>query len=165
MAHPLVDQLRFTRTEWQRALRGVPEADGSKRLGPMNSISWIVAHLAWHEQRYWLTRLSGVTPIPSLNDLGASGGQATTPSLAAMRRAWRTVMSMADPALDALDEAAMDRSLSGAGGRRTGDALQRVIYHYWFHIGEILAIRQMLDHPGRPEFVGNIDARAPYRAP
>ena len=46
MAHPLVDQLKFTRGEWLRALHGVPEADGVTRLQPMNSISWIVFHLA-----------------------------------------------------------------------------------------------------------------------
>ena len=50
MAHPLVDQLRFTRSEWERALEGIPEADGEIRLDPMNSIGWIVFHLAWHEQ-------------------------------------------------------------------------------------------------------------------
>jgi hypothetical protein len=28
MTHPLVEQLRFARSEWRRALRGIPEADG-----------------------------------------------------------------------------------------------------------------------------------------
>jgi hypothetical protein len=37
------------------------------------------------------------------------------------------------------------------------------LYHYWFHIGEILAIRQILGHPALPEFVGNIESRATYR--
>ena len=164
MVHPLVEQLRFTRSEWRRALRGVPEADGAKRLEPMNSISWIVAHLAWHEQRYWLTRLGGETPVPELNDIAANGGPPTTPSLAAMLSAWRIVTRAVDPRLSALDEAAMRRSLPGQPRRIMGNSIQRVTYHYWFHIGEILAIRQILDHPDRPEFVGNIDARAPYRA-
>jgi hypothetical protein len=42
--------------------------------------------------------------------------------------------------------------------------LQRVIYHYWYHTGENMAIRQMLGHTRLPEFVGNIDSQAPYRA-
>lgn len=46
VAHPLVEQLRFTREEWLRALRGVPEEDGFRRLEPINSIGWIVGHLA-----------------------------------------------------------------------------------------------------------------------
>jgi hypothetical protein len=164
MAHPLVEQLRFTRSEWRRALKGVPEADGYEHVGPMNSIGWIVAHLAWQEQRYFLTRLAGRTPVPELNEIAANGGPQTSPSLAAMLTAWRTVTRAADPQLDALDEAAMQRSLPGKPPRRAGDAIQRVTYHYWFHIGEILAVRQVLDHPNRPEFVGNIDARAPYRS-
>src|SRR6478752_2923704 len=67
-AQPLVEQLRFTRAEFRRGLRGTPEADGVRRLEPMNSIGWIVAHMAWHEQRYWLTRGSGETPRPELNE-------------------------------------------------------------------------------------------------
>jgi DinB family protein len=163
MTHPLVEQLRFARSEWLRGLRGVPEADGLRRFEPMNSIGWIVAHMAWHEQRYWLTRHAGVTPEPILNEVAASGGPATTPSLKAMRAAWKTVTGAADPYLDALDESDMRRSLPGSPPRAYGNALLRVTYHYWFHIGEVVAIRQLLDHPRRPEFVGNIDDQAPYR--
>ncbi|HUI71025.1 MAG TPA: hypothetical protein VL354_10940, partial [Spirochaetia bacterium] len=51
-------------------------------------------------------------------------------------------------------------------GRRTnrmyGNLLQRVIYHYWYHIGENMAVRKMLGHSGFGYFVGNIDGRAPY---
>ena len=43
-----------------------------------------------------------------------------------------------------------------------GNLLQRVIYHYWYHIGENLAIRQQLGHKRLPQFVGNIDDEAPY---
>ena len=32
--HPLVDQLRFTRAEFMRAIKGVPAADAMKRLLP-----------------------------------------------------------------------------------------------------------------------------------
>jgi len=163
VTHPLVDQLRFTRSEWRRALRGVPEADGLRRLEPMNSIGWIVAHMAWHEQRYWLTRLADTTPVPALNEIAANGGPPTTPPLGAMLRAWKTVTEAADPLLDGLDEATMHNSLPGSPPRLTGTALLRVTYHYWFHTGEILAIRQILGHPRRPEFVGDIDGQAPYR--
>jgi hypothetical protein len=38
-----------------------------------------------------------------------------------------------------------------------------VIYHYWYHIGENMAIRQQLGHDSLPQFVGNIDQAAPYR--
>ena len=163
MPHPLVDQLRFTRAEWLRALKGVPEADGTRRIQPMNSIGWIVGHLAWHEQRYWLTRLAGETPVPVLNELVASGGPPTTPPLRDMLRAWKMITKAADPHLDRLATADLVGRLPGSPARQVGNAIRRVTYHYWFHIGEILAIRQLLDHPRRPEFVGNIDDRAPYR--
>jgi hypothetical protein len=164
MAHPLVDQLRFTRYEWTRALRGVGEEDGIRRLDPMNSIGWIVGHLAWQEQRYWLTRAQGTTPIPILNDTVASGGPATTPPLGEMLEAWRSVTSAADPWLDSLTTRDLEGDVPGTGPTRSiGDLVQRVTYHYWFHIGEILAIRQILGHRRLPQFVGDIDGRAPYR--
>ena len=50
MPHPLIDQFRFTRSEWLRGLEGVSEEDGGCHFGPMNCISWTVGHLAWHEQ-------------------------------------------------------------------------------------------------------------------
>jgi hypothetical protein len=162
--HPLVEQLRFTRAEFRRGLRGTPPTDGERRLEPMNSISWIVAHMAWHEQRYWLTRGMDTTPVPALNEIAASGGPASTPSLKAMLAAWRKVTAAADPWLDRLTTADLEGPLAGPGAFRTmGSAIQRVIYHYWFHTGEILAIRQVLAHRGLPEFVGDIDGRAPYR--
>jgi hypothetical protein len=165
MPHPLVDQLRFTRSEWLRALRGTPEDDGGRRVDPMNSIGWIVGHLAWQEQRYWLTRAQGTTPLPELNKTVASGGPATTPSLREMLAAWRKVTKAVDPWLDTLPDADFASDLAGPGPRRTvGDSLHRVTYHYWFHIGEILAIRQVLGHARLPEFVGDIERRAPYRA-
>src|SRR4051812_15976653 len=88
---PLVEQLRFTRSEFRRGLRGTPEQDAVRRLEPMNSIGWIVAHMAWHEQRYWLTRGLGETPRPELNEIAANGGPATTPPLRAMLDAWMAV--------------------------------------------------------------------------
>jgi uncharacterized damage-inducible protein DinB len=163
MTHPLVEQLRFARSEFRRGLRGVPEADGLRRFEPMNSIGWIVGHMAWHEQRYWLTRLQGATPEQVLNDVAASGGPPSTPSLRAMLKAWANVIAEADPTLDALGEATMQAELPGSPPRRMGTAILRVTYHYWFHTGEILAVRQLLGHPRRPEFVGDIDGRAPYR--
>ncbi len=161
---PLVDQLRFTRSEFRRGLRGTPDADALRRLEPMNSIGWIVAHMAWHEQRYWLTRAQDMTPQPELNEIAANGGPATTPPLRSMLAAWKAVTEAADPWLDALTSGDLTQPLRGAGPKRViGSALQRVTYHYWFHTGEILAIRQVLGHERLPEFVGSIDDEAPFR--
>jgi hypothetical protein len=164
MAHPLVEQLSFTRAEWLRGLRGITEDDGLRRLEPMNSIGWIVGHLAWHEQRYWLTRALGSTPYPVLNQVAASGGPATTPSLADMLTIWRKVTRATGPWLDGLTTADLSADLPGPGPRRrVGDTIRRVTYHYWFHMGEIQAIRQLFGQQRLPQFVGDIDRRAPYR--
>jgi hypothetical protein len=45
-----------------------------------------------------------------------------------------------------------------------GTLLQRNIYHYWFHSGEALAIRQLLGHTDLPEFVGSFPDWALYRS-
>ncbi len=102
--------------------------------------------------------------MPILNEVAASGGPATTPPLAEMRAAWRTVTQAADPWLDTLTTDALLTDLGGSGPRRSvADAIRRTTYHYWFHMGEILAIRQILGHRRLPEFVGYIEARAPYQ--
>jgi uncharacterized damage-inducible protein DinB len=166
MAHPLVDQLRFTRSEWLRALGGVTEEDARKRLLPMNSVSWIVGHLAWQEQRYWLTFSQGQTPIPGLNEVVGYGRPSTTPPLAEMLDAWRTITATADPWLDQLTTARLQEDIVLRGWRTTtiGSLMLRVIYHYWYHIGEIMAIRQQQGQPDLPDFVGDLDDLAPYRA-
>jgi hypothetical protein len=164
MPHPIVEQLRFTRSEWLRALRGVPEEDGFRRFEPMNSIGWTVAHMGWSEQRNFLTRAQELIPVPVVNEVAPNGGPATTPSLNEMLVAWNQVTTAADPWLDAQDSATLTQPLPGQPPRSVGDAIHRITYHYWFHAGEIMAIRQLLDHPDRPEFVGlTLETEAPYR--
>jgi hypothetical protein len=166
MAHPLVDQFRFTRSQWLRGLEGVSEADGACHFGPMNCIGWTVGHLAWHEQRAWLTRPQNISLFPKLNELFAYGAPMNTPSLQEMLEAWHTVTKAADPFLDTLTTETLQNDLLLNGesvGQTIGSALRRVTYHYWYHIGEIQAIRQMLGHANLPEYVGDIETEAPYR--
>ena len=166
MTHPLVDQFRFTRLEWLRGLEGVSEEDGAQHFGPMNCISWTVGHLAWHEQRTWLERPQGIIPYPELNKVFAYGAPMSTPSLKEMLDTWHTVTRQADPFLDALTTESLlgELLLKGkAVGQSVGSAMRRISYHYWYHIGEIQAIRQMLGHANLPEYVGNIESDAPYR--
>ncbi len=68
VTHPLVLQLKFTRNEFKRALKGLSEEDASKRLLPMNCISWNVGHLAWQEQRYFLFLWQGMMPYPEVQE-------------------------------------------------------------------------------------------------
>ena len=166
MAHPLVDQLRFTRSEWRRGLENISEEDGAKHFGPMNCISWTVGHLAWHEQRSWLQRAQGKVIFPELNDVFAYGAPMSTPSFKEILSTWQKIAKATDPFLDTLTTASIQKSVPLKGesaGPIIGSLLRRVTYHYWYHIGEIQAIRQMLGHKGLPEYVGDIDTEAPYR--
>lgn len=166
MPHPLVVQLRFTRSEFIRGIREVPDDEARRRVGPMNSISWNVGHLAWQEQQYFITWPSGARPFPDIDREFVSGGPASTPPLSRVIDAWRAITGAADPWLDTLKSDDLERHVVSGGielKRRYGDLLQRVIYHYWFHTGENAAIRQQLGHERLPQFVGSIDAKAPYR--
>jgi hypothetical protein len=167
MPHPLVLQLRFTRNEFQRALAGLTDDDARRRFLPMNCISWNIGHLAWQEQRYWLYRAQDRILVPQLNELVAYGGPASTPPLEEVWAAWHTITEAADHWLDRLTTSNLlqphEFVVDGERIEFTfGNLMQRVIYHYWYHTGESMAIRQMLGHTDLPEFVGNIDDEAPY---
>ena len=167
MAHPLVDQLRFTRSEFMRGLEGLSEADAARRLPPLNCISWNVGHLAWQEQQCFLYGGRKQILLPDLNTDYAYGAPACAPGLGTVLTAWRTITAAVDPWLDTLTAADMlqiiDRG-ADSGKYMLGSLMQRVIYHYWYHNGENLAIRQALGHSNLPEFVGDIDMAAPFRA-
>ena len=128
-------------------------------------MSWNVGHLAWQEQRYWLQRGQGRMPLPEINRQFAYGAPASEPRLDEMWRAWDEITAAADPWLDELTAARLlEEQPRREGGTFTfGNLLQRVIYHYWYHTGENMAIRQLLGQAELPEFVGNIDDEAPYR--
>ena len=166
MTHPLVDQFRFTRSEYLRGLDGVTEEDGARHFGQMNCISWIVGHLAWHEQRTFLQRPQDIILFPHLNEVFAYGAPMSTPSLKDMIEIWHAVTKAADPYLESLTTEILltELLLNGeAVGQTRGSALRRITYHYWFHTGEVLAIRQMIGGKDLPEYVGDIEGEAPYR--
>lgn len=168
MPHPLVVQLRFTRNEFMRAIAGVSEEDAKHRILPMNCISWCVGHLAAQEQRYWFLLAQDRLVLPEIHRLYNYGAPAQTPSLSEMVQSWQEITRAADPWLDTLTskELAAARTITSPGGqpstRTYGSLMQRVLYHYWYHTGEVMAIRQLLGHTDLPEFVGAIDQQAPY---
>src|SRR5262245_327251 len=129
MLHPLVSQLRFTRSEFQRALEGITDEDARRRFPPMNCISWNIGHLAWQEQRYWLFRAQGEMLMPTINELFAYGAPASTPPLDEMWEAWHTITRATDPWLDAATTAKLQEPVIVNGqpiGTNFGSLLQRV---------------------------------------
>jgi len=89
--HPLVLQLKFTRSEFKRGLKGLSEEDASKRLLPMNCISWNVGHLAWQEQKYILYYGQGQMPYPEIDKVFAYGAPASMPSMRETLILWQKI--------------------------------------------------------------------------
>jgi uncharacterized damage-inducible protein DinB len=163
MVHPLVEQLRFARSEFRRGLEGVTEDAAQRRFEPMNCISWNVGHLAWQEQRYWL---GGRLLLPDVDASFRYGAPASTPALGDMWEAWHTITAATDPWLDSVTDETLAAHVERDGKPAEytfGSLMLRTTYHYWYHTGENAAIRQALGHTGLPDFVGDIDNEAPYR--
>ena len=159
MTYLLVTQLNFARNELVRALEGVTEGDAQRRILPMNCLSWFVGHLANQENFYWVLLAQGERLAPALNELVGYGQPASTPSLEEMWEVWELITTSADKFLEKLTPELMQSHLEWRGKPRfenIGTMLLRNIYHYWFHIGEIIAIRQLLGHKDLPEFVGDM---------
>ena len=164
---PLVEQLWFARSEFKRCLSGISAQDAITRLEPMNSISWIIGHLANQENRYWVESAQGITlpQAEGLNDLAGTGKPASTPALQEMHIVWSQVTSAADDYLKALKRDMLPDHLVVGGlpsSESIGTLLYRNIYHYWFHTGEAHAVRQQLGHKNLQQFVGDISS-AGYR--
>jgi len=157
--------MRFARSEFVRALDGVTEDEGLRRFLPINSLGWMVGHLTSQERRYWLWRAQGNNLMPEIDAIAGYGQPASTPSLAAMWDVWRTVTAASDPWLDNLTTEMLQTKLIVDGeewGESLGNMVRRVTYHYFFHLGESQAVRQLLGHTNLPDFVGDIEREAPY---
>jgi len=154
----IINQLIFARSEFKKGFNGVSEEDGRKRLMPVNSISWIVGHLAWHEQYYWLSRAQGKILIPEIIDQVGFGRPASTPSLKKMILYWEKITHGSGDYLYQLKESDLLDHMIVEGRKllfNIGTMISRVIYHYWYHNGEMQALRQLMNHSHLPEFVSD----------
>ena len=116
----------------------------------------MVGHLAWHEQNYWLKRAQGVILVPELEINAAYGKPAGDLPFKEMIRHWETVTAACDDYLSRLTAQDLEKPMRFAGNEQPGNIgsmIQRVIYHYWYHCGEMQAVRQLLEHADLPEFV------------
>jgi hypothetical protein len=165
MIHPLVQQLRFTRSEFVRCLDGISKEDGIRRFKPMNCISWMIGHLASQENTYWVLGAQKVEMATDLRELVGTGRSPSTPPLKDMWEVWKMITEAADDYLNGITQEILESYLEWGGRRRqesVGTLLLRNIYHYWFHLGEAHAIRQILGHKNLPQFVGDM-TQAAYR--
>lgn len=165
MVHLLVQQLRFTRSEWLRGFEGVTAEDARRRCEPVNSLGWLMGHLAWHEQLYWLDRAQGIVLVPEVTKYGY-GSEPSCPPYDEMLAAWHTITGATNAYLDTLTPDILQTYLSANGQpmrENVGTLLLRMIYHYWYHLGESQAVRQMLGHRDLPTYVSGELSKSPYQ--
>jgi hypothetical protein len=140
-------------------MEGVSPEEALQRFEPMNCLSWIVGHLANQEHRLWVQRAQGRNIALDLRDLVGFGRPASTPPWDEMWDLWHKITAEADSFLNYLPNGALGTKLTwyrDENPEDVGTSLLRNIYHYWFHMGEAQAIRQMLGHKDLPGFVGNM---------
>lgn len=157
--HPLVTQLKLARRQLMRVLEGLSEEDAVKRIMPMNSISWVVGHLANQEASYWIAIAQGDKSYRWLNDIAGYMKPASTPPLKNMVSAWMEITQRADEFLDSLTADKLVTFMTWKGEpveENIGTMLSRMIAHYWYHIGQAHAARELLGHQDLPELVGDM---------
>ncbi|HEX6210412.1 MAG TPA: hypothetical protein VF136_06525 [Methylomirabilota bacterium] len=94
-------------------------------------------------RREWIRGLKAVTAAEAARRFGSINPIA-----------W--MIGHADPYLDGLAGSQLTRRWRREPSRETpGTKLHRTAYHYWFHLGESQAIRQLLGHTRLPDFVGS----------
>ena len=116
---------------------------------------------------YWLTHVQGIILAPEV-EACRFGQPASTPALDEMWNAWHRIINASDEWLNTLNTEDLltltaRRDKPGTFfAENIGTRLRRTTYHYWYHLGESQAIRQMLGHRNLPGFVGDLGGQAPY---
>ena len=160
----LVEQLRNARSQWLAGIEGITSDEGIKCFEPINSISWMVGHLAAFEQLLWVTLAQGETLSEAVKSC-SFGKPASTPPMAEMLTDFHTIAQAADRYLDTLTDDDMSKFLIRDGEplhENIGTYILRQTWHYWYHLGEAQAVRQLLGHRDLYPFVGDIPAEATY---
>jgi uncharacterized damage-inducible protein DinB len=155
----MVERLHFARQEFVRCVHGVSLNESYIHMGQMNCISWTIGHLAEHEHRVFVFLAQGKNVLPELRHITGYGSRQSTPKLDDMWHAWREATANADVYLETLTTETLQEHFEWKGkplGESIGTMLHRVIYHYWYHLGETHAIRQMLGHRDMPQFIGDM---------
>ncbi|MEM7800850.1 MAG: DinB family protein [Chloroflexota bacterium] len=166
MAQKLVEHLWFAREKWLTGYDGLSNKDAIKRHGDANCPSWMVGHLACFEQLTWCQLAQGKTVVAELKQYDF-GEPATTPPLDEVMTAWKAVMPVCDEYLKTLTEADMTTHLKWPNGRPfwddIGTTILRHTWHYWYHLGEMQALRSGLGHKNLGPYIGNMSGYGQYQ--
>ena len=165
MAHQLVEHLWFAREKWLTGYENLSNSDAIKRHGDANSPSWMIGHLAFFEQLTWCELAQNKTIYPELKKYGF-GQPATTPSLDDVLPLWHGIMAESDKYLSTLTATEMTQFLKFPNGQKfwddIGTTILRHTWHYWYHLGEMQALRSGLGHKNLGPYIGNINHLGQY---
>ncbi len=151
MAHHLVRYVWHVRRELERSLENISEADLNREVGGLNSIAWMIGHLAMQEQAYWLF-FRGEELVEK--NLKAYGSKVEDPKeFAELFELWKSITEQSNGWLETATTSDLENQFEKAK-ENTGSLLTRVIGHYYFHIGQIATIRKLLGYDV-PGFVGS----------
>ena len=156
--HPLVEMQHVTRKEFLRGLSAgrvegstgpLSDDDARRRVEPMNCISWIIGHMAHQEHAYFVAWPKNMPSEPQ-HAAFAFGSPPSQPPLEEVMALWSATCEAADLLLHAVDEDGLRQPIiaprPGVERENLGTRITRNMFHYWSHIGEISAIRQMMGH-------------------
>ncbi len=149
--HQLVQIQHIARKEFERGLTDLSDEDARKRIDPMNSITWIIGHVAHQHHVFFVTLPRDEDERPEYRGFGY-GSPASTPPLDVVMELWHTACDEADAWLDSATDESLTELISPWEGENAGTLLVRNIFHTWDYLGEISAIRQVLGH-NPPQFV------------
>jgi len=141
----------LARKELERGLHGLTDEDARKRIEPMNCISWIIGHIANQQHTFFVDWPQSKKADPRFQGFGF-GSSASQPPLEEVLALWILSCDEADAWLHAATDESLQTPFPSPHGENGGTLLIRHIFHTWFHLGEIISIRQILGHQP-PQFV------------
>lgn len=146
---PLVSLVLETRNEFFRALSGLSEEVGAKKLPGLNTIAWTAGHVARGEDHWFNVMAQGQAPDAWLSENYAANAPTSSPSLKDVVAALKRVNERSQGFLRGLTPPDLKRVPATRSGRTFQDEdlealLQRCLMHRWLHIGEIVAMRSIL---------------------
>ena len=157
--HQLVRHLQFAREKWLTGYEGLSDEEARRRQGDANAPSWMVGHLAFFEQLTWCQLAQGKTVELTLERFGF-GEPGTTPPLAEVMAAWEAVIPICDEYLATLSDEDMGTYLKWSNGKPfwgdIGTTILRHTWHYWYHLGEMQALRSALGHKNLGPYIGSM---------
>ena len=151
MAHHLVRYVWHVRRELERVLDGISASDLNREVNGINSIAWMIGHLAMQEQSYWLLFRDEELIDKNLKVYGSKVEDGKDAS--ELIELWKTITERSNAWLETATASDLENTFEKAR-ENTGSLLTRVIGHYYFHIGQIATIRKMLGYDV-PGFVGS----------